>query len=453
MSLQEVIHLTEAGKPDEALKVCSRMLNENPDDPAVLYSSGRIFLEAERTGMAYAFLKRAVEIAPFKGAVWNALGRCYQELGKYDEAEHAFRKAVKIDDKDFHPLVNLGLLYLNRCDPERAIDFSNKALAINPKDTDALLNRGISYLQQGRWKEGWEGYATNLGLMKVRKERIYGEETRWQGEKNKVVVCYGEQGIGDEVSFGSCIPDLIRDSKKVIIETEKRLVGLFKRSFPEADVYGTRYENEISWCFDYQIDHRVPLGGLPQFYRQKNEDFPGTAYLKADPERVIQWKALLDSLGPEPKIGITWTGGLNHTGRKRRSFDLETLLPLLKQKAHFISLQYKDAPEVEEFEKKHGIKVHHWKRAVQTDDYDDTAALVESLDLVVSVTTAVIHLAGGLGKPCWVMTPKHPMWRYCPPEYLWAKSVKLYRQKDSWSNLVQHIAGDFWTQRESSPKK
>src|SRR6185312_9060625 len=102
----------------------------------------------------------------------------------------------------------------------------------------------------------------------------------------------------------------------------------------------------------------------------------------------------------------------------------------------FVSLQYRDSPEIEQFEGMYGIKIHHWKRAVQSDDYDDTAALVESLDLVISVTTSVIHLAGGLGKECWVLTPKQPMWRYCPPDYLWS-GLRLYRQKDSWSNLVQ----------------
>jgi len=445
MSLEKVIYLSETGQPDEALRVCSEMLNENPDNPAILYSAGRIFLEAERVGMAQTFLKRALEIAPNKSAIWNALGRCNQERFKIEEAERCFRKAIKIDPKEHHPYTNMGLLFLNRCESDKAIEYCTKALELNPGDKDATLNRGLAYLQKRQWKEGWEGYSVNLGTTSHRKERIYGDEKRWNGEKGKTVVVYGEQGIGDELSFASCIPDLIRDSKKVVIETERRLVGLFKRSFPEADVYGTRYDNEIDWCSDYQFDYRVPLGGLPMFYRNKDEDFPGTPYLVADPERIVQWKALLDSLGPEPKVGITWTGGIQKTGKQRRSFSLETLLPLLKEKAHFVSLQYRDAPEIQDFEDMYGIKIHHWKHSVQTNDYDDTAALIQSLDLVISVTTAVIHLAGGLGKECWVLTPKHPMWRYGPnqPDYLWAKSVKLYRQKDTWANLVQQVAGDF----------
>ena len=220
MTLEAIIELSEAGQPDEALKICADMLNENPDNAPILYSAGRIFLEAERLGMGLVFLNKALTLVPNKAAIWNALGRCHQEMNRLEEAERCFRKAIKLDDQDYHPLVNMGLLLLNRCEPERAIEYCDRALKLSPGNKDAFLNRGLAFLQLGRWKEGWEGYSANLGTTKHRKERIYGDETRWNGEKGKIIACYGEQGIGDELSFASCLPDLIRDSKKVVIETE-----------------------------------------------------------------------------------------------------------------------------------------------------------------------------------------------------------------------------------------
>jgi ADP-heptose:LPS heptosyltransferase len=118
--------------------------------------------------------------------------------------------------------------------------------------------------------------------------------------------------------------------------------------------------------------------------------------------------------------------------------------PILNQDATFISLQYKDAPEIVEFENETGIKIHHWPHAMQTKDYDDTVAMISQLDLVISVTQAAIHVAGALGVPCWVLTPKAPMWRYglTGDKMPWYKSVKLYRQKSDWVHVISDVATD-----------
>jgi ADP-heptose:LPS heptosyltransferase len=210
-------------------------------------------------------------------------------------------------------------------------------------------------------------------------------------------------------------------------------------------VYGTRFKDVIDWADKHEVEGRIAFGSLPKMYRNKDEDFSGEPYLVADPERRIQWRALLDSLGDKPKIGLSWQGGTVKTGRLRRSVSLESLSPVLRQEATFISLQYKNAAEeIEQMEEMYGIKVHHWPRAVEAKDYDETAALVAELDMVISVTTAVIHLAGGLGVPCTVLVPKHPMWRYGLTEETmpWYKSVKMIRQKKAadWLDPINEAA-------------
>lgn len=180
--------------------------------------------------------------------------------------------------------------------------------------------------------------------------------------------------------------------------------GLFRRSFPEIEIYGTRNNPDKHWKDWRTIDYSCLIGSLAYHYRNKDTDFPGKPYLVADPERVTQWKSLLNTL-PGQKVGIAWTGGMKNTFSHRRSMTLEEMLPILKTPGvTWVSLQYKDpTAEIRAFERQYGIKIHHWKRAAESADYDDMAALMKSLDCVVSVQTAGVHLAGALGVKCFVL--------------------------------------------------
>ena len=319
---------------------------------------------------------------------------------------------------------------VNRGEFAKAIEYANRCLAEDQDNSEARLNRGMAYLATGRFLEGWRDYNVNIGSDKNRREIVYNKESRWYGNKGSKVVVYGEQGIGDEISFASCIPDLIRDCESVTIECDGRLERLFKRSFG-VECYGTRYKKESDWRKNTNFDHRVALSSLPEFYRNKASDFPGTPYLIPNPQMAIQWKALLDSFGSKPKIGIAWTGGIIPTGQKRRSVTLDTFGPLFKGfDAHWVSLQYKEA-DLGDAEEKYGVKIHDFDWGTRVYDYDQTVALISQLDLVISVCTTVVHAAGGLGKPCWCLVPEIPMWRYREQgsDFLWAKSVELFRQK------------------------
>jgi len=328
-------------------------------------------------------------------------------------------------------LNNLGLINLNRGEFGKGIEYCQRALK-GEDNEDARINIALCNLALGKWD--WEGYNLNLGKIKDRKELIYKGEPRWNGEKGKRVVVYGEQGIGDEINFASCIPDLQIDCE-VIIDCDKRLETIFKRSF-NCPTYGTRYKEEHKWAEKEEFDAHIAVGALPQFYRKTDQDFPGEAYLKPNPIFQIQWRALLDSLGPRMKVGIAWNAGRPHTFSERRSIPLETLAPLFELDCDWISLEYKP-PEGHD---KYGI--HHWGWGVECYDYDQTAALVSELDLVICVTTTVHHLAGALGKECWVLVPERPMWQQARDVFPWSKSVQLFRQKGSWPihKLVEKLS-------------
>lgn len=389
-------------------------------------------MHTEEYGLSYTINRRAADLCPGNAAIWHNIGKCYHEKQQEEKAEEYFKKALKLNPSFYNSLEGLAMCSVNRGRFGEAIAYANRALAEDPEALEAKLNRGIAYLALKRWREGWRDYNYNIGIDKNRKELTYGKESRWDGTKGLDVVCYGEQGIGDEISFASCLPDLIRDSKSVTIECDGRLERLFQRSFPMTKVYGTRYKENRPWKSDKTFDARVPLGQLPYFYRKKDEDFSGNPYLIPNPQMRLQWKALLESLGTKPKIGIAWTGGIPKTGQKRRTVGLDTFGPLFNAiDAEWVSLQYKDTDGIKGAEEKYGVKIHDWHWGNRDWDYDQTVALISELDLVISVCTSVVHVAGGLGKECWCLVPHFPMWRYLNEGdwFPWAKSVKLFRQK------------------------
>ena len=179
--------------------------------------------------------------------------------------------------------------------------------------------------------------------------------------------------------------------------------------------------------------------------RNRQEDFPRHGgYLRAAPDRTAAWKARLAALGPGLKVGLSWQGGTQLSRSALRSLTLDRLLPVLRvDGVHFVDLQYTDtARERAALERERGISVVHWPEAIT--DYDETAALVAALDLVVSVCTAVVHLTGALGRPAWVMTPFSPEWRYgrAGGSMAWYPSVRLIRQTGYgvWEPVIATVA-------------
>jgi tetratricopeptide (TPR) repeat protein len=416
-------------------------LDEEPDDVVVLSIIGHIYIAAKRWGMANVFCRRALELDPSLTQLYNNVGLTYVQLpGKEQEASHYLRKALKLDPKNAPAMSNMATLTMRECKPQECIQWANKALAIEPHLVPAKEDRGYANLMLRNWAEGWAGYEEMVGGARGG----FRDELYWDGSKGKRLLVCGEQGIGDELSFASILPDAMRDNE-IALECDPRLYGLLHRSFPDLEIHGCRFDREPEWRRYREFDARCLIGTLAMHYRKRDEDFPGTPFLVADPERRQQWKVLLDAL-PGKKIGIAWTGGLLGTFKHRRSVALESLLPILKTPGvSWISLQYKDASaEIAALKAKHGIDVHHWARCTEAKDYDETAALVAELDMVICVTTAAVDLAGGLGVPCWVLVPSKPHWRYglTGDDKVWYRSVKLYRQKKEWKDTIERLAFD-----------
>jgi tetratricopeptide (TPR) repeat protein len=393
--------------------------------------------------IAYQFAKRAVEVNGKSAYAWMNLGRIADEFYRFDEAERAFQKALKLaktDDQRGAIYINLSAALVNKGEWAKAVQIAKTGLQLKPDNKKLRANLGMANLALGQWQEGWKNYDEIISFDTSRGRIKYAQESDWDGRPGQRVVVYGEQGLGDEISFASMIPDLADVSSRVLIDCDRRLEGLFKRSFPDCEVHGTRWDTQINWL--PEIDASITMGGLGKFFRTKDSQFPKRAYLKADPERVEMWRGLFDKI-KKPVIGISWSAGLFWTAGRFRKLTLEDLLPVFNSvDAVWVSLQYKDASEeIAAFREKHPqVDLRQYAWATLTNDYDDTAALVSALDKVVSMQQSVIHLAGGLGKETHVFVNKHSQWRYGRDEMPWYPNVKLYRQRLDNTFPVKEVA-------------
>ena len=427
---QAAFECIEQRQWEEADSLIQTLLEHNPDDPVALNFLGVIHNEAGHYQLAYQFLRRALTEAPEVAPVWLNYGLTLHHMQRNTDAMNAYLKAADINHNYVKAYVNAASLLIDESRFDEAKKLLDLSFEIEPGNELALKNMAHVCLAKHDWKNGWEYWDKSLGS-KYRKEWAYGDEPRWNGEKDKALVIFGEQGLGDEICYSSCIPDAIRDSKKVIIDCHPRLEALFKRSFPRADVYGTRKNKEPEWLRTARIDARCAMASLPKFYRNSDADFPGTPYLKANPELVKMFKTYFASFN-KPVYGLCLHGGSKLTGAEKRKIEPEQFSPLFAKDAVFISLDYKPLYSHKL------IKEMRW--ATMAEDYDITAALIASLDAVIGVNTSATHCANALGIPAHILVSTHHQWRY-EGEYVWSKTAKLYHQAEgeNWREVIKRV--------------
>jgi tetratricopeptide (TPR) repeat protein len=474
--------LKQQGRLEEAVDNFLLAAHFRPDFAEAHYQLG--LLASSRGGSADAeqHYRRALDADPRHAKAYVALGALLVERELPDEAVDCFRRAIGIDPGYAQAHSNLGLLMAARLDRfSEAAPHLEKAWRLAPDDRDVMcnwamylqqrgqlaesialcdrlietdatdpvprLNRALARLKMGDFSRGWVDYESRkqAGWPYVARAFPFPE---WKGESlaGRKILVHAEQGLGDQIMFASCIPDLMVMAGHCVIECAPKLNALFRRSFPAATVI--RSAGAAGWERDeklHGIDCYVALGSLPLYFRTGRDAFPvHGGYLRADPQGIAAWRRQLADLPGRRRVGIAWRGGARSTRRSVRSVALDHWLPILRRAdASFVSLQYTDCrDEIEQFGRDHGIQIHHWPEAI--DDYDQTAALVSALDLVVSVQTAVVHLGGALGKPVWVMVPGVAEWRYLQrgERLPWYPAVRLFRQTlpGEWGAVVERIA-------------
>ena len=394
--------LAEAGEYAKALELSEEPLCENPNHIGWLMLNVYCLEKADKLPLAYHLCKKLLELQPRDPPIWLNMTNIHARLWQPQEAIKAAKRGLALARKDedrLQLLVNLGCIYVDIGKFEEGLKYLLEASQIDPENDKVVSNSGFCYLAMRNWREGWKRYHRALGQGQ-RTATQYADEPEWDGTRGRRVVVYGEQGIGDQICFASIVPDMVKDCR-VILDVTPKLKGLFARSFPDAKVYGTHKQQFKRWeKADRDFDASIPLGQIGEFYRLTDESFPQVPYLVPDEERVLMWNSLFRTKG-KPCIGIAWTGGIQRTGKRFRCATLEDWLPLFKAiDAHWVSLEYKPGKDVDDFKARHPeIDIKEYPHGTLTHDYDDTAALVRALDLVVTVPTSVGHLAGALGTP------------------------------------------------------
>ncbi len=445
------VHLDREQWP-EAVACLTKHLNGHFFDPLAAMMLGYCHIMMGNPGLAAMLCRQAVHTKPKFPEGWRNLGGAFKSAHMNEDAERAFLRALEQEDEPIHKArtyANLGTLHINEGSPEKALAYLDKSLELEP-DGEASYhtkwNRALALLELGRWQEGFQGYEYRFPTGAMR-SRTYGNLKAWDGTPGKKVIVWGEQGVGDEIMFGTVLPDAIKNCEAVIFDCHPRLTKLFARSFPGVAIHGTRkLQTTIDWFKPGMADCHVSLSSLPVLYRRTAEEFPGTPYLKADEAEAAKLKAQGNG---KLRVGISWAGGAHKTRADLRTVQLKNWLPILKAiDADFYSLQYTDkaAREVCEIEEEHGIRIKHFPGWVECKDYDKTASFVKSMDLVITVCTSVLHLAGALGVPTWCLVPSKPAWRYglTGEKSIWYNSVKLVRQgkDETWEPVIERVASD-----------
>ena len=443
-------------------------------------------LLAQRHGdlpAAMAHLERALARNPGYAEAHNLLGACRLAAGDVDGALTALRQAVKLAPDNAHFQSNLGYVLLrdlgdaaggaahletamrlNGDDPaiqcnyctllsqqgrlDEVIAICDRLLEVDPGLEEARLNRGLARLKLERYAEAWPDYEARRRTRSNYLPRPYAFP-EWRGEplSGKTVLVYAEQGLGDEIMFASCLPDLASQAARCIVDCSPRLTALFARSFPFAQVHGAvQTDGDCEWLRPLApVDYQSAAGSLPGFFRRRREDFPAhDGYLRADPARVAHWRTRFAADAPARRIGLAWRGGMASTRRRERSLELAALASLWQvPDVRFVSLQHDaTADEVAAFTARNGLALDHDAQVLA--DLDETAALISALDLVITVCSANVHLAGALGRPAWVMVPVVAEWRYLAAgeRMAWYPSVRLFRQAQAgeWVPVIDAVA-------------
>ncbi len=428
--------------------ITNSILNEDPDRPEALFLLGATLRQMGNLGLALTCLSKALSREQKHPNLWMAYAATLHDLNRWDEAAEAFSVVHKMLPQDPMPLANIAAGLVQKGKNREAINMADRALKLEPTNYIAKIAKTFGSLALGRWKDGWENaeylYSDHL-VTRVYRDKG-NEEPQWDGSPGQTVVVQCDQGLGDQIMFASCLSELRRDCKEIILECSERMVSLFRRNFPGVSVYGTLKQYDgLEWPKHHAIDAHVHISFLGKWYRKLDTDFPRKQFIVACPRRKQAWLDWLEQY-PKPWTGIAWRGGIQATSQHLRSVNLEELEPVINRGGTVFDLSYQDTK----------AEVSRWNLdnvnqvivpPIDTADYEDTVALADCLDEVVCVTTTIFHVRGALGRTVRVLVPSVAQWREAfhygdGTSMIWypETSVKFYRQKPGEATFERAIS-------------
>jgi tetratricopeptide (TPR) repeat protein len=439
--------LRESGELRSALEEIRRAARAAPLDAEVQFESAQLHARCDDVPGAIAAYELGLQLEPGNFAACANLGLMYlSRVGDPHAAQHCFERALALEPSSVEVQANLGLALDEQGRTDAALEYYEKLLTAHPEVNEYRWNRGLTLLANGDYARGWDDYEMRNARGRGTAERAF-PFSAWHGEQldpGAALLVFAEQGLGDEIMFASCVPDLAARRVDCVIECDVRLAGLFARSFAAVRIHGAPRDGDRRWLADYQVKFQCGIGSLPRILRRSLGDFPSRkGYLEADHERVARWRERLARDVRGHAIGIAWRGGSARTRADLRSVPADQIGPLFTlPDATFVNLQRGAEDILEQMKAKGGVRVLNYVDALE--NVDELAALLKALGRVVTVDNSVAHLAGALGCTTWIMLAHSADWRWgrgqarCP----WYPSVSLVRQRSpgDWAGVLAAVA-------------
>ena len=434
--------LKAQGKMEEAIEAYKKALAIKPDYADAYNNMGNALQDQGKLDEAIEVYKKALAIKPDYADAYNNMGNALQDQGKLDEAIEVYKKALAIKPDYAEAYNNMGNALQDQGKLVEAIEVYKKALAFKPDYAEAHHNSSHALLAT---KDFDQGFIESEWRWKTKKRDgtyLQSSKPMWNGEKNQRVLVWGEQGIGDELMFSSIIPELYAASLKILVKCDKRLIPLFKRSFP-ADI---KYFSKDLTVPEGEYDFHIPMGSLPLFFRKSEDSFKKSAlgFLKYDISKNKSIKAQLMQEYDKKIIGISWKTSSPISGSLNRNIDLANLVRALdSSNTQLLSLQYGDiSDEIDAVKRDFGIEVIQFSGVDNKNDIDGLAALMAACDQIVSTTNVTVHLAGALGVKVTALLPFSSQWIWGDgSESFWYNSVTPLKQNlyQNWGNVLESL--------------
>lgn len=407
----------------DALASYNRAIGLNGKLAAAHAGAAEALHQLNRLQEALDSYNRAIEMSP-DAATYNGRGAVQQKMGRFDAARASFDQAIAAGPNDPQGYFNRGAALEMQCDFAGALASYRQAVSVNPDFTEAHLNLALTALKVGDFATGWTHYEWRWRVQRgpvLVEERKFSQPL-WLGADDiagRTILLYGEQGLGDSLQFCRYAEQVAARGAKVILEVARPLVSVC------TTLRGVRQvipRGEPLPDFDVQC----PLMSLPLACNSTLQSIPaGIPYLESDPHKVAAWQERLGAK-TKPRIGLTWSGSVGARTFGERSFPLAMWVPYLADELEYVCLQ----TEITEADRQTLLESPAIRR-FELMDFSDTAALCECLDLVISVDTSIVHLAGALGRPTWVLLPFNNDWRWLidREDSPWYPTVRVFRQK------------------------
>ena len=436
------------GRLDDAEAAYRRAIAVNPNLAELHHNLAGVLERRGDSAGAVRSYRHALAVNPEYAPAVNGLGVALQKQGDDQAAKAAFERALKLKPDFAEALSNLGHLHHRNGRLDAAAECLRRAVAMRPDYAEAHRNLAHVLLLQGDFEDGWAEYEWRWRCRDFPSERRQFAAPMWSGGplKGKSLLVWGEQGVGDEVHFAEMVPDLVEAGARVVVECERRLVPLFRRSFPAATCIARATPPAPETA--HGVDWQIPIGSLGRWLRPDPARFPKRrSYLTADPVKRRTLRDKYKAGGGDTLVGIAWISRNPEVGGDK-SMALAALAPLAEVPGvRLVDLQYGDtADERRDFERDAGTKIIRDDAVDQLADMDGFAAQVAAMDLVVSVSNTTVHVGGALGVPTWVMLNAVPLavWMQEGEASPWYPSVRLYRQNTAgaWADVVRRVTRD-----------